>query len=59
MKCRRCSGRTFLDRVFSDNKNYETFCILCGDREFINKDSRFGQWLHKHEKARENAAARN
>lgn len=45
MTCRRCGGRTFLDRIFSDNKNYETYCLLCGDRRFIQKSSEFGQWL--------------
>lgn len=52
MKCHRCSGKVFLDRVFSDNKNFETYCILCGDRKFVSKDSELGQWLAKQEQAR-------
>jgi len=57
MKCQRCNGRTFLDRVFSDNKNYETSCLLCGDRRFISKDSDLGQWLTKMERARTQAGS--
>jgi len=45
MKCSRCNGTVFLDRIFSDNKSYETSCILCGDRRFIDKGTELGQWL--------------
>jgi hypothetical protein len=58
MYCRRCGGRAFVDRVFSENKNYETFCIACGDRKFINKETVFGKWLHKNEEALANAVGR-
>lgn len=59
MKCRKCRGRVFLDRVFSDNKNYETFCVICGDRRFIGKDTELGQWLEKMERARMSARSLN
>jgi hypothetical protein len=52
MVCQRCGGRTFLDRIFSDNKNFETYCILCGDRKFVQKSSEFGQWLLTMERKR-------
>lgn len=52
MKCTKCKGRVFLDRVFSDNKNFETYCILCGDRKFISKESEQGQWLLQQEQRR-------
>lgn len=55
MECRRCNGRVFLDRTFSDNKNYELFCLLCGDRRFVSKASELGQWLETKEKARMSA----
>lgn len=55
MKCRRCNGRIFLDRVFSDNKNFETSCIICGDRRYIGKDTETGEWLAKKEKERQAA----
>lgn len=48
----------FVDRVFSENKNYELFCIKCGTRKFIHKQMRFGQWLHNRETKLANAAAR-
>ncbi len=51
MNCKRCTGRVFLDRIFSDNKNYETSCLICGDRRFIEKDSELGKWLAKKELA--------
>lgn len=47
--CRRCNGRAFLDRVYTDNKNFETSCILCGDRRFIGKETEIGQWIQKQE----------
>lgn len=52
MKCRKCNGRVFLDRVFSDNKNFETSCLLCGDRRFIGKETEEGQWLERLEQRR-------
>lgn len=52
MKCRKCNGKVFLDRVFSDNKNFEIYCILCGGREFISKESGLGKWLTQKEKER-------
>ena len=52
MNCRKCNGRVFLDRVFSDNKNFETYCILCGDRKFVHKDTELGKWLEKMETER-------
>lgn len=52
MECRKCSGRVFLDRVFSDNKNYEIYCLPCGDRRYIKKESEFGVWLSQMERKR-------
>lgn len=57
MKCGRCGGKVFLDRVFSDNKNFETSCIICGDRKFVSKESELGTWLAKMEQARMNAGS--
>ena len=45
MICNRCGGREFLDRVFTDNANFETSCLHCGNRTFIAKNSEKGQWL--------------
>ena len=50
-------GRMYVDRVFSDNMNYEVACILCGVRRYIGKSSVFGQWLHVKEEILRNAAS--
>lgn len=39
MKCEKCQGKVFVDLTFTDNKNYETFCLRCGKREFVGPDS--------------------
>ena len=48
MKCGRCGGRVFIDRVFSQKLHTELFCILCGKRWMINKETNaLGKWLEK------------
>jgi hypothetical protein len=48
MWCSKCNGRVFVDRVFSQKLHVELFCMLCGKRWMINKEtSRFGKWLEK------------
>jgi hypothetical protein len=48
MWCAKCSGRVFVDRVFSQMLHVELFCILCGKRWMINKETnKFGKWLKK------------
>lgn len=48
MKCNKCQGRVFLDRVFSQKLHVELFCILCGKRWMVNKDTNaLGRWLEK------------
>jgi hypothetical protein len=38
----------FIDRVFSQKLHTELFCILCGKRWMINKETNaFGKWLEK------------
>jgi DNA-directed RNA polymerase subunit RPC12/RpoP len=50
MNCNRCGGRVFLDRVFSQKLHMELFCILCGRRWMINKETnRLGRWLEQKE----------
>lgn len=39
----------FLDRVFTDNTSFETSCLHCGDRKFVNKNTELGQWLMQKE----------
>lgn len=54
MFCMKCSGRVFIDRVFSQKLHTELFCIMCGKRWMINKEtSRFGKWLERKEREHE------
>jgi hypothetical protein len=50
MKCKKCNGRVFVDRVFSQKLHIELFCLLCGKRWMVNKDrSPLGRWLEQKE----------
>jgi len=52
MYCRKCNGRVFVDRVFSQKLHMELFCIMCGFRVMANKEtSKFGKWLSQKEEA--------
>jgi hypothetical protein len=52
MTCKKCQGRVFVDRVFSQKLHVELFCIMCGKRWMINKTvSGLGAWLEKVEEA--------
>lgn len=54
MKCKKCEGRVFVDRVFSQKLHVELFCIMCGKRWMINKDtSPLGRWLEKVEQEKQ------
>lgn len=33
--CNKCQGKVFVDLTFTDNRNYETFCLRCGKRDFV------------------------
>ena len=46
MWCQKCNGRVFIDRVFSQKLHMELFCVMCGKRWMINKEtSALGKWL--------------
>lgn len=45
LTCKKCQGRMFLDIVFSEYSHYELFCIRCGKRPMIAKESDTGRWL--------------
>jgi hypothetical protein len=50
MHCKKCGGRVFVDRVFSQKLHIELFCILCGKRWMLNKDrNALGRWLEQKE----------
>lgn len=51
MTCKNCTGRVFIDRVFSQKLHMELFCILCGKRWMINKETNLlARWLENKEK---------
>lgn len=53
MNCKKCGGRIFVDRVFSQKLHVELFCVMCGKRWMINKDtSPLGRWLENLEKTK-------
>jgi hypothetical protein len=50
MKCGRCNGRVFIDRVFSQKLHMELFCVMCGKRWMLNKETNaLGKWLEQRE----------
>lgn len=52
LNCKRCRGRMFVDRVFTNVDHLEIFCINCGYRKIFHPPSKFGalaQWLNKME----------
>jgi len=50
MWCKKCNGRVFVDRVFSQKLHMELFCVMCGKRWMVNKEmSAFGKWLENKE----------
>ena len=50
MYCKKCNGRVFIDRVFSQKLHIELFCIACGKRWMLNKETNaLGRWLDRQE----------
>lgn len=46
MRCKKCDGRVFIDRVFSQKLHMELFCVMCGKRWMINKETNaLAKWL--------------
>jgi len=47
LKCNKCSGRMFVDRLYSVAGHIETYCIMCGSRKFFHPptESQEGTWL--------------
>jgi hypothetical protein len=49
--CKKCSGRVFVDRVYSDSSRVELFCVKCGVRWMLDsRKSKFAAWVLKREK---------
>jgi hypothetical protein len=50
MHCAKCKGRVFVDRVFSQKSHIELFCVMCGRRWSLNKNTNgLAKWLEKME----------
>lgn len=59
MKCKKCKGKVFVDRVHSAYDHIEVFCINCGMRKMYHPPSKFGAfglWLESTEKIQMNKA---
>jgi hypothetical protein len=35
--CKKCHGRIFVDRIFSERSHVELFCVICGKRWLLDK----------------------
>jgi len=57
LKCLKCRGRMFIDRLYTSLDHIETFCIVCGSRKFYHppRDSKEGQWILQLEISRANS----
>jgi hypothetical protein len=54
IKCKKCNGRMFIDRQYTEINNLEIYCIKCGERKFFHppNNSQEGRWLLKREQLR-------
>lgn len=53
LKCKRCKGRVFVDRVFGAEDHLELFCGACGKRWIFHgaaTNNKFVTWLMKRER---------
>jgi hypothetical protein len=51
VRCKKCTGRVFIDRVYTDGMRVELFCIICGARWMLdNRKSKFAAWVLRKEK---------
>lgn len=41
IECDKCTGKVFVDLTFTDNKDYETYCLKCGKRWFVGIGDEF------------------
>lgn len=58
IKCSKCNGRVFVDRVFTTPAHLELYCLLCGKREMYPHPESKGKrarWIMAKEKARARA----
>ena len=48
MRCSRCSGNVYVDKVTVEGTRFDIACIMCGERKFLDaKTSKFAAKLYK------------
>ena len=55
IKCSKCYGMMFVDRVFLSHNHLELYCLKCGKREMYPHPERHGKratWIMMAEKTR-------
>jgi Zn ribbon nucleic-acid-binding protein len=55
LKCPKCKGRLFVDRMYNAINHIETFCVVCGFRKFyhnFDESDRTATWLLEMEQKR-------
>ena len=47
IKCEKCKGRMFVDRLYTTADHVEIFCVICGARTFFHppQGSEQGRWI--------------
>jgi hypothetical protein len=47
ISCKKCKGKIFIDRQYSQIHHLEVYCIACGLRTFYHPpmESKEGKWL--------------
>lgn len=55
IKCSKCNGKMFVDRVFLSYDHLELYCLICGKREIYHTPDKYGskvKWIMDKEKER-------
>jgi DNA-directed RNA polymerase subunit RPC12/RpoP len=47
LKCLKCKGKMFVDRLYTTIDHIEIFCVRCGERRFFHPptNSKEGRWI--------------
>lgn len=53
LTCKKCGGRVFIDRTYSQGSNIELSCLHCGKGWMLNKEKNaLARWLVRLENAK-------
>jgi DNA-directed RNA polymerase subunit M/transcription elongation factor TFIIS len=53
IKCTKCGGKMFVDRVFTSHDHLELYCLKCGKRDMYHNPQKYGkkiQWIIEKER---------